>query len=178
MFFGVGKVWCNWPHMRRHFKFIVTNDNGNCGERCLLAWKFIRWAFAKTLYSRTFISLLNTFSESKESLKNWRSSLEANFQTIEAQSLLVKDGIWLIRLYVKFMLQIKIILIGFCKCILQSISRVPEKTYNIILLLFWQPSSTSHIRSSLIYGKKQHQCFQKRKQDILILKSFASSIRN
>lgn len=154
MFFGVGKVQCKWPHMRRPFKFIVSS--GNCGERCLLAWKFIQWTFAMTLYSCTFISLLHIFSESKESLKKWVGSLEPNFQTIEAQSLLVNNGIWLILLYVKFMLQIKIILISFSKCILQSISRVPEKTYNIILLLFWQLSSISYIGSSLIYGKKQH----------------------
>lgn len=129
-------------------KFIFSGDNNNCGEKCLLAWKFIQWAFAKTLCSCTFISLLNKFSESKESLKNRGGSLEANFQAIEAKSLLVNYDIWLILLYVKFMLQIKIILLSFSKFMLQSMIRVAEKTSNIILLLFWQLSSISHIESS------------------------------
>lgn len=132
-------------------KFIFSGDTNNCGVKCLLAWKFTQWTFAKTLYSYTFISLLNTFSESNESLKNWGDSLEANFQAIEAKKLLVNYGIWLILLYVKFMLQIKIILISFSKCMLQSMIRVPEKTSNFILLLFWQLSPISHIGSSHIW---------------------------
>lgn len=40
-----------------------------------------------------FVPLLRTFFESKESLKNWAGSLEAYFQVIKAQSLLVSDGV-------------------------------------------------------------------------------------
>lgn len=50
------------------------------------------------------------FFKPKESLKNWPGSLEANFQVIKAQSLLVSDGVCLTLLYVKSMLQIKIII--------------------------------------------------------------------
>lgn len=45
------------------------------------------------IYSCTFVPLLKAFFKSKGSLKNWARSLEANFQVIEAQSLLVSDGI-------------------------------------------------------------------------------------
>lgn len=40
-----------------------------------------------------FVPLLRTFFESKESLKNWAGTLEAYFQVIKAQSLLVSDGV-------------------------------------------------------------------------------------
>lgn len=117
-------------------------------------------------------------SSLKESLKNWAGSLETNFQVIKAQNLLMSDGVWLILWYVKSMLQIKIIIISFFKCKLQSMSRVPEKTYNVIFLVFWQLAPISYIGSNFTYKKKQHLCFQKRKRDISIQSSFASSIRN
>lgn len=47
------------------------------------------------------------------------------------------------------------LLISLIKCIFQSMSEVPEKKKYVILLLFWQLPSITHIGSSIMHRKKQ-----------------------
>lgn len=61
---------------------------------------------------------------------------------MEAQSLVEKNSIWW---YLKFMLYTEMLLISLIEFIFQSMSEAPKEKKKVILFLFWQLPSISHI---------------------------------
>lgn len=147
-------VICSWPHMRRSFKLIVSAYNGSCKERCLLAWKFIQQAFAKTVYSYTFMSLLNTFWV-KEIFEKLSWYARNYFQTMEAQSLVEKNSIWW---YLKFMLYTEMLLISLIEFIFQSMSEAPKEKKKKSFSFYFGSCLPFLILevSNIMHRKKQH----------------------